>query len=318
MRLCDPSASDDVGNEVTDKKAHARDSAAAAATSLRWLIKHGLNQPCAEAAGVAMSCLVGVISVVNHSILQPLVPDLLRSLLLAMSSLEPAALNYFQVRAAGQGTGADSSYGEIERLRLQVSQTGPLAEAVMKLLDMVPQLDLEVQQAVIPQLNNALRQSSGFTTRAAVADACTTLCNTCPRAFKFTGPNSANPSVGLLHGFFHGAEREAGANSRNKMVHAFGSLAALCPGSSVRSLALRACNNYNRATGASHDPAIRLSAAIILRAIAVRAQDQFADGGNNNVWCNRVLPVSYIGMRDTDKKIAQLWREVRAHGPMFE
>mmetsp|Transcript_1676 Transcript_1676/g.3575 ORF Transcript_1676/g.3575 Transcript_1676/m.3575 type:complete len:2295 (-) Transcript_1676:666-7550(-) len=310
VRLCDPKASDDTTNEMVDKKSHARDSAAAAATSLRWLIKHGLNQPCAEAAGVSMSCLVGVISVVNHSILQPLVPDLLRSLLLAMSSLEPAALNYFQVRAAGQGTGAESSYGEIERLRLQVAQTGPLAEAVTKLLDMVPQLDWDVQQAVIPQLNNALRQSSGFTTRAAVADACTTLCNSCPRAFKFSGSNSTNPSVGLLHGFFHGAEREAGANSRNKMVHAFGSLAALCPGSSVRSLALRACNNYNRATGASHDPAVRLSAAIILRAIAVRAQDQFADGGNNNVWCNRVLPVSFIGMRDTDKKIAQLWKEV--------
>ncbi|KAL3932414.1 MAG: hypothetical protein SGBAC_010862, partial [Bacillariaceae sp.] len=272
VRLCDPKAIDDATNAV-DTKSHARDSAAAAATSLRWLIKHGLNQPCAEAAGVAMSCLVGVISVVNHSILQPLVPDLLRSLLLAMSSLEPAALNYFQVRAAGQGTGAESSYGEIERLRLQVSQTGPLAEGVMKLLEMVPHLDMNVQQEVIPQLNNALRQSSGFTTRAAVADACTTLCNSCPRAFKFTGSNSANPSVGLLHGFFHGAEREAGTNSRNKMVHAFGSLAALCPGSSVRSLALRACNNYNRATGANHDPAVRLSAAIILRAIAVRAQD---------------------------------------------
>lgn len=309
VRLCDPKAIDDATNTV-DKKSHARDSAAAAATSLRWLIKHGLSQPCAEAAGVAMSCLVGVISVVNHSILQPLVPDLLRSLLLAMSSLEPAALNYFQVRAAGQGTGAESSYGEIERLRLQVSQTGPLAEGVMKLLEMVPQLDMNVQQEVIPQLNNALRQSSGFTTRAAVADACTTLCNSCPRAFKFTGSNSANPSVGLLHGFFHGAEREAGTNSRNKMVHAFGSLAALCPGSSVRSLALRACNNYNRATGANHDPAVRLSAAIILRAIAVRAQDQFADGGSNNVWCNRVLPVSFIGMRDADKKIAQLWKEV--------
>jgi proteasome component ECM29 len=259
-----------------------------------------------------VSCLVGVIKVVNPSILQPLIPALLRSLLLAMSSLEPAALNYLQVRAAGQGTGADSSYGTIERLRLQVAQTGPLATAVTTLLDMVPHVDLEAQRAVIPQLNSALRQSAGFTTRAAVADACATLCNSCPNAFKFTGSNSTNPAVGLLRGFFHGAERESGAGARSKMAHAFGSLASLCPGSSVRSLALRACDNYNSATGANHDPAIRLAAAIALRSIAVRAQNQFSDGGNNDVWCKRVLPVSYLGMRDSDKMVAQLWKEVRS------
>jgi proteasome component ECM29 len=272
---------------------------------------HGLNQPCPEAIGVCVSCLVGVITVVKPSILQPLIPDLLRSLLLAMSSLEPAALSYLQVRAAGQGgTAADSSYGSLERLRLQVAQAGPLAEAVTKLLDMVPCVDLDVQRAVIPQLNSALHQSAGFTTRAAVADACSTLCNTCPNAFKFTGSTSTNPSVGLLRGFFHGAEREAGAAARNKMAHAFGGLAALCPGSSVRALALRACNNYNSATGANHDPAIRLSAAIALRSIAVRAQNQFSNGGNNDIWCKRVLPVSYLGMRDSDSKVAQLWKEV--------
>lgn len=311
VRLIDPTSTDEAQKVSIDKKSYSRDSAAAAATSLRWLVKHGLNQSCAEATGVSVSCLVGVIEVVNPSILQPLIPDLLRSLLLAMSSLEPAALNYLQVRASGQGTGADSSYETIERIRLQVAQTGPLATAVTKLLDMVPQVDLEAQRAVIPQLNSALRQSAGFTTRAAVADACAALCNSCPNAFKFSGSNSTNPAVGLLRGFFHGAERESGAGARSKMAHAFGSLASLCPGSSVRSLALRACDNYNSATGANHDPAIRLAAAVALRSIAVRAQNQFSDGGNNDVWCKRVLPVSYLGMRDSDKVVAQLWKEVR-------
>ena len=34
------------------------------------------------------------------------------------------------------------------------------------------------------------------------------------------------------------------------------------------------------------------------------------DGGNNDIWCRRVLPVSYLGMRDADNKIAGLWKEV--------
>lgn len=314
LRLCNPIATDDSQNTTIDKKTHYRDSSAAAATSLRWLIRHGLNQPCAEATGVSVSCLVGVITTVNPSILQPLIPDLLRSLLLAMSSLEPAALSYLQVRAAGQGTDAESSYASLERLRLQVAQTGPLAEAVTLLVDMVPNVALDVQRAVIPQLNSALRQSVGFTTRAAVADACSSLCHSSPNAFKFTGPTSTNPSVGLLRGFFHGAEREAGAAARNKMAHAFGNLASLCPGSSVRALALRACDNYNSATGANHDPTIRLSAAIALRSLAVRAHNQFSDGGKNDIWCKRVLPVSYLGMRDSDENVAQLWQEVWEEG----
>jgi proteasome component ECM29 len=129
IRLCDPSAIAE-SNESTlkgDLRLHERDASAAAATSLRWLMKHGLNQPCAEATGVCVSCLVGIVDVVNPSILQPLIPDLLRSLLLAMSSLEPAALSYLQVRAAGQDTGSGGSYDRLERLRLQASQTGPLA-----------------------------------------------------------------------------------------------------------------------------------------------------------------------------------------------
>ena len=35
------------------------------------------------------------------------------------------------------------------------------------------------------------------------------------------------------------------------MIHAFGNLAALAPGKSVRALALRLCERYKRATGSN-------------------------------------------------------------------
>ena len=98
------------------------------------------------------------------------------------------------------------------------------------------------------------------------------------------------------------------------MIHALGNLASLCPGSSVRSLAIRACERYNASTGNSDDPASRRAAASTLRAIAVRASNQFADGGISDIWCRRVLPVAFIGRKDSDAKIASMWKEVWEEG----
>jgi proteasome component ECM29 len=316
IRLCDPSATDAPSGTVLTKEEqlnHERDASAAAATSLRWLIKHGLNQPCAEATGVCVSCLVGIVDVANPSILQPLIPALLRSLLFAMSGLEPAALSYLQVRAAGQDSNS-GNYDRLERLRIQFAQSGPLATAVTKCLEMLPGVSLETQKAVIPHLDAALRLSAGFASRAATADAVSTLCSTCPNAFKFPGASSTNPSIRLLRALYFASERERGQAARDKMAHALGNIASLCPGGSVRSLALRACTRYNSSTGNNDDPAARRAAAVALRSMAVRASNQFSDGGNSDIWCRRVLPVAFLGMKDSDAKVASMWKEVWSEG----
>jgi proteasome component ECM29 len=314
LRLVDPNALKEEDSTSEDNTAHEKNASAAAATALRYLIKHGLKQTCPEAAGVCVSCLVGIVDVAKPAILQPLVPDLLRSLLLSMSSLEPAAFNYLQVRAAGQDRGSGESYDTLERLRIQVVQSGPMATAVTKCLDMMPHMDLKIQKAVVPELDSAIRLSAGLTTRTAAADCVSTLCATCPHAFKFSGPSSTNPSVSLLRALYSASERERGQAAKDKYAHACGNLAALCPGSSVRSLALRAAEKYNSSTGSNDDPAARKAAAITLRAIAVKASNQFSDGGNSDVWCRRVLPVAFLGMRDPDPKVASLFADVWEEG----
>jgi proteasome component ECM29 len=309
VRLCDPSMlekSSGAKRGREEQTKHERDATAAAATSLRWLIRHGLNQACSQAVGISISTLVEIVGVVRPQILGPILPDLLKSLLMAMSGLEPAALNYVQQRT-------DDQEG-LERLRLQLAQSGPLATAVAKCLDLLPSVKIEIQKAVIPQLDTALRMSAGFATRAATADAVSTLCATCPDAFRFSGPSNANPTVRLLRAFYFASERERGQGAKDKMIHALGNLASHCPGSSVRSLAIRACERYNASTGNNHDAASRRAAASTLRAIAVRASNQFADGGNSDIWCRRVLPVAFIGRKDSDPKIAALWKEVWEEG----
>jgi len=309
IRLCDPSMDQKSSGEKRGREEiakHERDATAAAATSLRWLIRHGLNQSCDEATGVCLSTLVEVVSLVSPRILEPSLPDLIRSLLMAMSGLEPAALNYLQLRTSDQEG--------LERIRLQLAQSGPLAAAVTKCLELLPFVALETQQRVAPELDSALRQSAGFATRAATADAVSTLCSTCPNVFRFSGSSSSNPSVRLLRAFYLASERERGAGAKDKMIHALGNLAALCPPSSVRSLALRACERYRSSTGNNYDPASRRAAAAALRTIAVRASSHFGDGGKSDIWCRRVLPCAYLGCKDSDAKISALMKEVWDEG----
>jgi proteasome component ECM29 len=73
----------------------------AATVSMGWLVKYGLNQPCAEATGIYVSTLLGIVDIAAPSILQPVLGELIGLLLMALSGLDPAALNYLQVRASG-------------------------------------------------------------------------------------------------------------------------------------------------------------------------------------------------------------------------
>lgn len=139
IRLCDPTVADlesdiYVSNaQRKSKESQQRIHAGYAATvSLGWLVKYGLNQSCAEATGICVSCLLGIVEVAEPSTLEPVLSELIGSLLMAMSSLEPAALNYLQVRAAGNdanshGSSESDRYDSLERLRINMALSGPLA-----------------------------------------------------------------------------------------------------------------------------------------------------------------------------------------------
>ena len=248
VRLCDSSFSKS-GNDgsifdIDDQES----SVCAAATILPWLVEKGLNSPCQEAIGFSVACLLGIVEVAKPKTLEPVLPELISSLLMSMSGLEPAALNYLQTRAAAQDA---NRFEQLERIRLQMAQIGPISGALTKCLDMVKSMDENQQSAVVPHIDSALRRGSGFATRAAAADAVSTLCAQCPSAFRFAGTAMSNPTVRLLRALYFASERERGSGARDKMIHAFGNLAALAPGSSVRSVAFRLCQRYKVATGSN-------------------------------------------------------------------
>ena len=287
----------------------------AATVSLGWLVKYGLNQPCAEATGICVSCLLGIVDIAAPSTLQPVLAELIGSLLMAMSGLEPAALNYLQVRAAGNDANSQgTSYDQLERLRINLALSGPIAQALNKCLEMVQFVDLASQKKLIPELDSSLRKGAGFATRAATADAVNSLCGKCPAAFSFPGSTMSNPTVRLLRAIYFASERERGVTAKDKMTHALGSLATLAPGPAVRTLALKACERYCESSGSNNDPSVRKAAAATIRAIAVRASNHIADGGSKDIWVRKVLPVAFLGKHDTDAKVASLWKDVWDEG----
>jgi proteasome component ECM29 len=122
-------------------------------------------------------------------------------------------------------------------------------------------------------------------------------------------------SSSLLRCFFESVFQERGGKAaQDKMNAAFGSLASLCPGTAVRSLASSASERYKESHGNNDDAATRQAAAMVLRSVAVKASNQFSDPGNSDVWCKKVLPVSFLGMRDPDTSVASLWKEVWEDG----
>lgn len=305
IRLCDPNMDSKSAGEKRTREEEAqreRAAASAAATCLWWLFRHGLTHKSQVVAGICISTIVGIVKVVRSRVIDPSLPDLIRSLIIAMSGLEPAALNYLQFHAENQEG--------LEALRLRMAQSGPLADALNKCLELLPGAKPQTQERVAFALNAALRQSAGFASRAAVADAVSSLCSTCPTVFS----TSKTSTIQLLRAIYFASERERSSSAKAKMVHALGNLAGLCSGSSVRSLAMKACNRYTRATGNSFDPLSRKTAASTLRAIAVRASSHFKDGGKADIWRRKVLPVAFLGRKDDDDKVASAWTEVWEEG----
>ncbi|VEU39441.1 unnamed protein product [Pseudo-nitzschia multistriata] len=304
--LCNPHI-ENPNDSTRNSKERERDAISASATILRWLLRNGLKQQCAEAAGICISALIGIIDIAKPAILEALLSDVIYALLMAMSNLEPAAFSYLAVR----GERGSDDYENLARLRIQVAQKSPLATALRKCIDLVPKArNLKYQEAVVPALESAIRKSSGMATRTAAAESVITLCSTCPHMFQSSASSSS-----LLRCFFDSVYREReGKAVQDKMNSAFGGLSALCPGTAVRQLAGTATDRYKLAHGNNDDPVTRHASAMILRSIAVKASRQFSDPGNSDVWCKKVLPISFLGMRDPDKATASLWREVWEDG----
>ena len=198
-----------------------------------------------------------------------------------------------------------------------MAQGGPISTALNKCISLVRNSTIGTKRAVVPQLDSALRHGVGFASRAAAADAVSTMCATSPEAFKSNELNDTTTNstcTRLLRALYFASERERGVSARERMSYALGNLSSLAPSAAVRILVVKACEKYESSMGANDDVQARRAAAAAIRAIAVRASSQFQDGGVNNVWAAKVLPLAFIGQYDIDEKVSAQWKDVWSEG----
>ncbi len=295
-RLCDPTTSG-----IT-----AEESEAATSTTLTWLIKHGLNQPCDEATALCIATLLGVVEVAKASTLQPILPKLINNLICAMSGLEPSALNYLQLRMGGGETGE-----RLEDLRIRMATNGPIGVALTKCVDLIKFADIGTKKEVVRELDAALRNCVGAVSRAAVADVVNQLSTTAPEAFQSFNVSSSSSTVRLLRGLYFASEKERGIAARDKLTFALGNLASLAPEGSVRVLVKKLCENYDRASGSNGSLSGRRAAAGCLAAIASRSSNVFS----GRFFGSRVLPMAFVGqLGDPDETVSKSWKVVWEEG----
>jgi len=232
INLCDSSSAHGSGQNN-----ESQSDELATATCIPYLIKKGLNHSCIEATIFSVSCLVGIVDVCRPKLIEPFIPALIESLLMALSGIEPGLLNHLQARAAG---GSIESEREVEHLRLKLADNSSLSSVISKVLNMVPELDVELQRLVIFHLDKSLRSAVGLTTRSAVTDAIISIATKCPDAFIM------NPSTSRLLNAIYSAINQEKKDTlmRGKFSYAIGFIANLAPTKTVRSIAVKACDSY--------------------------------------------------------------------------
>jgi hypothetical protein len=81
---------------------------------------------------------------------------------------------------------------------------------------------------------------------------------------------------------------------QDKMVSAFESLASLCPGTAIRSLAKLATERYKLGHGNNDESTRRAATAMLLQSLlVVKSSYQFSEG-NSDIWRRQVLPISFL------------------------
>ncbi|KAL8817776.1 MAG: hypothetical protein Q9223_003451 [Gallowayella weberi] len=99
----------------------------------------GLESPAQDIQSFSLSALLQIIKKSNKSVLRPFVPDLVRRLILLLSSLEPEGIEYIRLRAEQYGVTGQ----QIDDARLSGVRGSPMLEAIERCLDFLDEMSMQ-------------------------------------------------------------------------------------------------------------------------------------------------------------------------------
>ncbi len=156
---------------------------------LHWIMKQGMGSNCEATRRFAVDTLHRAVLVCEGEVLCPLLPQLIPTLIEAMSVMEPTALQYMQLHvSAGSHLASSMDPEKLEKMRLSVAHAGPLQAALdVCYRHLTGKHSRQPVEELVPHLEALIREGVGLATCSATASLVITLCNVTPTAMASVG-----------------------------------------------------------------------------------------------------------------------------------
>ena len=263
------------------------------------LLRQGLLSPVKEIQSLAMDVLMRVAKHAGSAEIRPFVPEMVKCLLEALSSMEDSRLNYIEQHAPAIGMSAE----RLEHARLQSSKASPMGETLDVLMGHV---DEATMTELVPQLSSVLRSGVGLNTRAGT---CRFISRLCLRRGSLVRPHAGK----LFKALLAAAAADKSQSVTSAAVSATAAVARHATEARTHQLVQDVVGMY--AVSASDDDSGSGDASVgagSRRALASRLALELSRNASDAVakHAESVLPLAFIGRFDEAESVAKRWQEV--------
>lgn len=262
------------------------------ATVAPLLLQNGLLSTVKEIQALAMDVLMKITKQAGSEEIRPFVPEMVKSLLEALSQMEDSRLNYIEQHASAIGMSAE----KLEHARLQSSKQSPMGETLDVLMGHV---DEETMTELVPALSSVLRAGVGLNTRAGT---CRFISRLCLRKGSLVRPHAGK----LFKALLAAAASDKSASVTSAAVSAVAAVARHATEARTHQLVEDLVGMYDK-TGDDSDTNAekeRGLAALLALELSRNASDALSRHAT------KILPLAFVGRFDETKQCASRWEEV--------
>ena len=260
-------------------------------------MNQGLLSPVKEIQGLAMDVLMRVAKHAGSAEIRPFVPEMVKCLLEALSSMEDSRLNYIEQHAPAIGMSAE----RLEHARLQSSKASPMGETLDVLMGHV---DEATMTELVPQLGSVLRSGVGLNTRAGT---CRFISRLCLRRGSLVRPHAGK----LFKALLAAAAADKSQSVTSAAVSATAAVARHATEARTHQLVQDVVSMYDSASdddSGSGDVASSEKRRALASHLALELSRNASDAVAKHA--ASVLPLAFVGRFDDAESVAKRWQEV--------
>ena len=258
---------------------------------LPLLLQTGLLSPVKEIQGLSMDVIVKLAKQAGSAELRPHIPEMVKCLLEALSSMEDSRLNYIEQHAPAIGLSTE----KLEHARLHAAKASPMGETLDVLMGHV---DEEVMKELVPAIASVVRSGVGLNTRAGAGRFVSRLCL---RRGALVRPHAGK----LFKSLLAAAAADRSASVSSAMISAVAAVARYAPEPRVDALVKDLVAMYEADDDdASDGDKGRVLAAHLALELSRNASDALTSHAAG------VLPLAFVGQHDEHPAVKKRWQEV--------